>query len=323
MSGDFGPHVIIPASLDFLSEFPDTSLRLVGDPDVIRPLLGGRVDDRIRLVASTSVVGMGDKPSFALRHRRDSSLYRSIELVAEQHADAAVSAGNTGALMAMGRYLLRTHPGIDRPAIATMIPTRNGFCYMLDLGANVDCSAEHLYQFALLGASLAEAVSGCESPRVALLNVGEEEIKGNEQVKLASRLIREHSSLNYVGYVEGDDVYAGKADVVVCDGFVGNVALKSSEGLARLLGHAFAEAFRGSWYRRLVGLLARPIVEELQEVMDPSRHNGASLLGLQGIVVKSHGSANRECFAHALRQARQEVVRNVPALTNQKLSQLL
>lgn len=323
MSGDFGPHIIIPASLDFLSEFPDSHICLVGDGATLRALLGAACTDRIQVVESESVVGMGDKPSFALRHRKDSSMYRAIELVATARADAAVSAGNTGALMAMGRYLLHTHHGIDRPAIATRIPTQHGHCYMLDLGANVDCSAEHLCQFALLGAALAEALDGKPAPSVALLNVGEEEIKGNEQVKLASRLLQERSGLNYVGYVEGDDIYTGKVDVVVCDGFVGNVALKTSEGLARLLGASLSSAFRGGWYRRLVGVLAQPIIGELKSVMDPSRHNGASLLGLQGTLVKSHGSANRACFAHALRQARREVIQQVPALTNAKLMQLL
>jgi glycerol-3-phosphate acyltransferase PlsX len=289
----------------------------------MRPLLAAQSSDRLRLVSAESVVGMGDKPSYALRHRKDSSMYRAIAAVADGDADAAISAGNTGALMAMGRYLLHTHHGIDRPAIATRIPTREGYCYMLDLGANVDCSAEHLCQFALLGAALSEALDGRAAPRVALLNVGEEEIKGSEQVKLASRLLRERSGLNYVGYVEGDGIYAGRVDVVVCDGFVGNVALKSSEGLARLLGQSLRQAFEGSLYRRLVGLLARPIIDELKGVMDPSRHNGASLLGLQKTLVKSHGSADRRCFAQALRQARLEVIQQVPAITNAKLAQLI
>ena len=323
MSGDFGPHVIVAASLDFLLEYPDTRLLLAGDAGLIRSFLGPDVDNRIQIIPAESVVGMGEKPSYALRQRKDSSMYRAIDAVARGDADAVVSAGNTGALMAMGRYLLHTHHGIDRPAIATRIPTRGGHCYMLDLGANVDCSAEHLCQFALLGASLSEALDHKPFPRVALLNVGEEEVKGNEQVKLASRLLKERSGINYVGYVEGDGIFSGKVDVVVCDGFVGNVALKSSEGLARLLGATLGRAFEGSWYRRLVGLLARPVIGELKGVMDPSRHNGASLLGLQGTVVKSHGSADRNCFAHALRQARLEAIQQVPAITNAKLAQLL
>ncbi len=321
MSGDFGPHVIVPSSLDFLARHPDCRLLLVGDEARIRSLAGSFSSDLpFDIIHAPQVVGMDEKPSMALRKRRDSSLYKAISLVASHEADACVSAGNTGAMMAMGRYRLGTHPGIDRPAIATVLPTRKGQCYMLDLGANVDCSADHLFQFALMGAVLAETVDNLQAPRVALLNVGEEEIKGNEQVKLASRLIREHSQLNYVGYIEGDDIYAGKADVVVCDGFVGNIALKSSEGLARLMGASLDAAFRRSLYRRLLGWLARPVLTELRELMDPSRRNGASLLGLQGIVVKSHGSANQLCFGHAIQQAREEVTRQLSVRLNDRLA---
>ncbi len=319
MSGDFGPHIIVPASLDFLSRYPDTALELVGDLDQITPYLPGS-HPRLALLQADTVVGMDEKPSTALRQRRDSSLYRVIERVAQGQAQACVSAGNTGAMMAMGRYLLHTHPGIDRPAIASAIPTRDRHCYMLDLGANVDCSADHLFQFALMGSVLVEALEGMPRPRVALLNVGEEEIKGNEQVKLASRLLREHHELNYVGYIEGDGIYQGYADVVVCDGFVGNIALKSSEGLARLMGRSLDGAFRQTFYRRVVGWLARPVLAELRSLMDPSRRNGASLLGLQGIVVKSHGSANRACFGHAIAQARAEVLQGVPRMLNERLA---
>jgi glycerol-3-phosphate acyltransferase PlsX len=323
MSGDFGPRVAVPAALDFVHAHADVSLILVGDPLQIQPLLTTPKSDRLRVEAATSVVTMADKPSFALRKRRDSSMALAIRLVASGEADACVSAGNTGALMAMGHYQLHMHPGIDRPAITTAIPTRTGHCYMLDLGANVDCSAEHLFQFALMGSALAEAVDGLPAPRVALLNVGEEENKGNEQVKLASRLLQEHAQLNYIGYIEGNDIYTGKADVVVCDGFVGNVALKSSEGLARFIAQQLQRSFSGSWYRRLVGLLARPVLKQLRQQLDPSGRNGASLLGLQGIVVKSHGSATRECFGYAIEQARTEVLRDVSGLINRKLNQML
>ncbi|WP_421862948.1 phosphate acyltransferase PlsX [Motiliproteus sp.] len=322
MSGDLGPRVAVPAVCRFAEQHPDTELLLIGDPSRINPLLT-QSTPRVSVLAAESVVEMTDKPSFALRKRKDSSMYLAVQLVAEGKADACVSAGNTGALMAMGHYLLHMHPGIDRPAIATAIPTQNGHCYMLDLGANVDCSAEHLFQFALMGSALSEAVDQLEQPRVSLLNVGQEEIKGNEQVKLASRLIREHSSLNYIGYIEGNDIYSGKADVVVCDGFVGNVALKSSEGLARFITRELLQSFDAGWYQRLVGLLARPLLERLKRQLDPSRRNGASLLGLQGIVVKSHGSANEECFGHAIAQARAEVIRDVPGLINEKLSRML
>ncbi|MEH6627683.1 MAG: phosphate acyltransferase PlsX [Motiliproteus sp.] len=323
MSGDFGPHVIIPSALDFISRFPDCRLLLVGDEQKIRNHLKQVSPSfQIDVVHASEIVAMDEKPSTALRKRKDSSLYRSISLVAEGQADACVSAGNTGAMMAIGRYLLRTHPGIDRPAIASALPTRTGHSYILDLGANVDCSADHLFQFALMGSVLMETVDGKTAPRVALLNVGEEEIKGNEQVKLASRLIQEHSQINYIGYIEGDDIYAGKADVVVCDGFVGNIALKSSEGLARLLGRSLKTAFERSLYRKLIGFLARPILGEMQELMDPSRRNGASLLGLQGIVVKSHGSANQACFGFAIEQARAEVVQGLSEKLNERLSSL-
>ncbi len=323
MSGDLGPRIAVPAVLDFSLSHPDTQVILVGDPVQIRSLLPERYSDQLCIESAQSVVTMADQPSFALRKRKDSSMYRAVKLVAEGRADACVCAGNTGALMAMGRYLLRMHPGIDRPALATAIPTRLGHCYMLDLGANVDCSAGHLFQFALMGSALAEALDGMEAPRVALLNVGAEQVKGNEQVKLASRLLQEHGALNYIGYIEGDGIYTGKADVVVCDGFVGNVALKSSEGLARFIAQQLRQSLSGTWYRRLVGMLAMPILSQLKQQLDPSRLNGASLLGLQGIVVKSHGSATRECFAHAIVQAQTEVRRDVPGLINSRLGQII
>ncbi|MFT6916182.1 MAG: glycerol-3-phosphate acyltransferase PlsX [Motiliproteus sp.] len=323
MSGDFGPRVAVPAALDFSKSYPDTRLILVGDPFQIESLLPAQYADRFSIEAADSIVSMAEKPSVVLRKRKDSSMYRAVKLVADGRADACVCAGNTGALMAIGHYLLRMHPGIDRPAIATAIPTRTGHCYMLDLGANVDCSAEHLFQFALLGSALAEALDGLDAPRVALLNVGVEALKGNEQVKLASRLLQEHAALNYIGYIEGNDIYSGRADVVVCDGFVGNVALKSSEGVARLIAGQLQQSFTSSWYRKCVGLLARPVLKQLKEQLDPSRRNGASLLGLQGIVVKSHGSATRECFVQAIVQARAEVQRDLTGLINEKLSQIL
>ncbi len=323
MSGDFGPRIAVPAALDFIDANADVTLILVGDPLQIQPLLTLPESGRLRVEAAASVVSMTDKPSFALRKRRDSSMAGAIRLVATGEADACVSAGNTGALVAMGRYQLHTRPGIDRPAITTTIPTRTGHCYMLDLGANVDCSAEHLFQFALMGSALSEAVDGLQAPRVALLNVGEEEIKGNEQVRLASQLLQQYAPLNYIGYIEGNDIYSGKADVVVCDGFVGNVALKSSEGLARFIAQQLQQSFARSWYRRVIAVLAKPVLKQLWRQLDPSDRNGASLLGLQGIVVKSHGSATRECFGHAIGQARAEVLRDVSGLLNRKLNQKL
>jgi len=315
MGGDFGPRVTIPATLDALERHPHLSAKLIGHTEAIQPLLVGLDSDvacRIDIVHTPDTISMSDKPSQALRTGQDSSMYRAIQLVDEGAAQACVSAGNTGALMVLGRYILRMLPGVDRPAIISSVPTAKGHCYLLDLGANVDCSAEHLLQFAIMGSVMTAAVDGIESPRVGLLNIGQEQVKGNEQVKLASRLIQEHASLNYVGYIEGDDLYAGNADVVVCDGFVGNIALKSSEGLARLINQKVQASFKKGFYRKLLALLAKPVLADLKKQMDPSRRNGASLLGLQGIVIKSHGSANRQCYGFAIEQAVKEIEQNIP-----------
>jgi glycerol-3-phosphate acyltransferase PlsX len=315
MGGDFGPRVTVPATLSALKRHSHLSAKLVGHKDSITPLLNRLNADvacRVEIVHAEDVISMSDKPAQALRHGKASSMYKALELVSEHKAQACISAGNTGALMVLGRHILRTLPGIDRPAIISAVPTVDKHCYMLDLGANVDCSAEHLLQFAIMGSVMAAAVEEMDEPRVGLLNIGQEEVKGNEQVKLASRLIEERGGLNYIGYVEGDDLYAGKADVVVCDGFVGNIALKSSEGLARLISRKFQASFKKGLYRRLLALIASPVLNELKRQMDPSRRNGASLLGLQGIVIKSHGSANRKCFGYALDQAVAEIEQDVP-----------
>ncbi|WP_299178644.1 phosphate acyltransferase PlsX [uncultured Neptuniibacter sp.] len=317
MGGDFGPRVTIPATLDALKRFPHLSAKLVGHSESITPYLNclqAEIACRVDIVHAPDVISMSEKPSQTLRNGKQSSMFRALQLVADQEAQACVSAGNTGALMVLGRYILRTLPGIDRPAIISSVPSVNGHCYMLDLGANVDCSAEHLLQFAIMGSVMAAAVDDIPRPKVGLLNIGQEEVKGNEQVKLASRLIDEQGGLNYIGYVEGDDLYAGTADVVVCDGFVGNIALKSSEGLARMISHKFQASFQKGIYRRALAMLARPVLRDLKKQMDPSRRNGASLLGLQGIVIKSHGSANQNCFGYALDQAVAEIEQNVPRL---------
>jgi len=306
MGGDFGPRVTVPAVLDALKRHPHLIIHLVGDEEQIKPFLKRvrpAVAERLVIVHSASIIRNEDKPSYALRHLRDSSMFLALQQVADGEADACVSAGNTGALMAIGRHVIRTLPGIDRPAIISPVPTPSGHSYLLDLGANVDCSAEHLLQFAVMGSVLVQSVEGKVNPAVGVLNIGEEEIKGNEQVRLASRLIDEQPGLNYTGFVEASDLFSGKADVIVCDGFVGNIALKSSEGLARLIGRKVKSSFRGSLYRRLLAMLARPMLMQLQREIDPSRHNGASLLGLQGIVVKSHGAANAKSFRYALEQA--------------------
>lgn len=315
MGGDFGPRVTVPAAIDALRRHPSLRILLVGRQEQIDPLLSRHVTSelqRLTVLHADSVVAMDEKPALALRRRRDSSMYLALQAVADGRAHACVSAGNTGALMVLGRSILQTLPGIDRPAITSAVPTVNGHCYMLDLGANVDCTASHLLQFAIMGSVMVRAVEELEFPRVGLLNIGAEEIKGNEQVRLASRLLAEQDQLNYIGFVEGDGVFSGKADLVVCDGFVGNIALKSSEGLARLISRKLRRSFNRSLYRRILALLARPVLKELQEQLDPGRRNGASLLGLQGIVVKSHGGANRTCFGYALDQAVSEAQMNVP-----------
>lgn len=315
MGGDQGADTVVPAALNTLERRPDLRLILVGDQETLRQRLrqAGYRDggDRLHIHHASEVVGMDESPSRALRLKKDSSMRVAIDLVKGGAAQACVSAGNTGALMATARYVLKTLPGIDRPAISTSIPSIEGHTLVLDLGANVDCSAEHLFQFAVMGSVLANAVHGLERPRVGLLNIGEEEIKGNDQVKEAARLLAE-SSLNYIGFVEGDDVYKGGVDVVVCDGFVGNVALKTSEGVAKMIGHFMREEFRRNLLTRLAGLIAMPVLRAFRRRIDPRRYNGASLLGLRGIVIKSHGGADALAFENAIDVAALEVQKAVP-----------
>jgi len=322
MGGDFGPRVTIPSCLQALSRHPNLMIRVFGHQDEIYPYTRKISRDtaaRFEVVHTDHVIAMDAKPSMALRHGKGSSMHMALKQVSDGLANACVSAGNTGALMVLGRSVLKMLPGIDRPAIISAVPTHSGHSYMLDLGANVDCGAENLLQFAIMGSTMAQAVDQIEQPRVGLLNVGQEEIKGNEQVKLASRLIEEHGRLNYIGYIEGDDIFSGRCDVVVCDGFVGNIALKGSEGLANLIRHKVKHSFRHGLYRRFLGLLAKPVLAELNRQMDPSRRNGASLLGLQGIVVKSHGGANKKCFRYALDQAIAEIEMDLPSRISQHI----
>ncbi|MBU0498592.1 MAG: phosphate acyltransferase PlsX [Gammaproteobacteria bacterium] len=312
MGGDHGPSVVVPAAVDFLRQDPETRLILVGLEDEIRRYLGADAGNpRIRVQHASQVVTMDELPSKALRNKKDSSMRVAINLVKEGEADACVSAGNTGALMATARFVLKTISGIDRPAIMAAMPSMEGETWMLDLGANVDCSDEHMFQFAAMGSELVTAVRELPRPRVGLLNIGEEEIKGNEQVKLAHERLSA-SSLNYIGYVEGDDIYKGGVDVVVCDGFVGNVSLKSVEGVAKMIGQFMKEEFNRNLLTKLAGLIALPVLRSLRRRMDPRRYNGASLLGLKGIVVKSHGGADVLSFENAIRFARKEVLADVP-----------
>ncbi len=306
MGGDHGLPVTVPAALSFLSHEPEVRLLLVGREHELRAALakaGAGDHPRIEVRNATEVVGMDEAPASALRGKRDSSMRVAIEAVKAGDAQACVSAGNTGALMATARFVLRMLEGIDRPAIAAPLPNqRGGVTTVLDLGANVDCEPTHYLQFAIMGAALVSALEGRERPSVGLLNIGEEAIKGNEVVKQAGELLRA-SGLNFHGNVEGGDIYAGTTDVVVCDGFVGNVALKTSEGLARMLTEFIREEFTRNLFTRLVAFAALPVLGRLRRRVDHRRYNGASLVGLRGIVIKSHGAADPVAFESALRRA--------------------
>ena len=326
MGGDHGPHVTVPAALDFQSRVADVDMILVGKPEAIEAELkarGAAARDRLRVHATSEVVEMDEAPAQAMRYKKDSSMRVAINLVKSGEANAAVSAGNTGALMAISRFVLKTIPGIDRPAIATVLPnSKGGYTYVLDLGANVDCTPEQLMQFGVMGAMLVAAVEHKERPSVGLLNIGVEDIKGNETVKRAAELLRA-SGLNFYGNVEGDDIYKGTTDVVVCDGFVGNSLLKASEGVAKMITGFLREEFKRTPWNMLAALVARPVINALRARMDPAKYNGATLVGLKGIVIKSHGSADVGAFAHALESAVEEVRHNVPQRIAARMSEIM
>jgi glycerol-3-phosphate acyltransferase PlsX len=308
MGGDHGTHVTVPAAVEYLQRHPNDTVVLVGVADSIEAelhILGVTAGSHLRIHAASEVVGMDEAPQVALRNKKDSSMRVAINLVKSGEATACISAGNTGALMATARYVLKMLPGIDRPAIASILPTVKGEVCMLDLGANVDCTAEHLLQFALMGSVLVSAIEHKENPTVGLLNIGSEDIKGNEVVKMAAELLQQ-SDLNFHGNVEGDDIYKGVTDVVVCDGFVGNVALKTTEGLAQMLRAFLREEFSKNVFTKLAGLIAMPVLNAFRRRVDHRRYNGASLLGLKGIVVKSHGSADSLAFRCAIERAAEE-----------------
>ncbi len=326
MSGDFGPAVTVPASVRALSFMPDICLMLLGDADVILQQLDKLDSDysgRIRVVATTQVVGMDEKPASALRNKKDSSLYRAIQLLKEGEVQACVSAGNTGALLAVGCYLLRTFEGIDRPAICAAIPTQQGSALLLDVGANVDVHAENLHQFAIMGSVLASAILDLEKPRVGLLNIGVEDIKGNEQVKHAASLLQADAALNYIGFVEANEIFFDRADVVVCDGFVGNVALKASEGAARLIRDRLRQSFNHNLLVRCAGWLLRPLLARFRGEINPARYNGASFLGLTATLVKSHGSADETAFCRAVELAAHEARADIPGRIRTQLESWL
>jgi glycerol-3-phosphate acyltransferase PlsX len=325
MGGDFGPKVTVPASLQILKKYPKLRLILVGDESSVHHELNRLPHDgvlnRLEIIHTTQQVAMDELPSTALRSKKDSSMRVALNKIKEGKAQACVSAGNTGALMATARFVLKTLPGVDRPAIITSLPTvhPNKEVRMLDLGANVDSSAEHLFQFAVMGSVLVSALDNIKQPKVALLNIGEEEMKGNEQVKETAQLLSDSSAVNYIGYIEGNAIFSGIADVVVCDGFVGNIALKTLEGTASLFANYMKKAFNRNWLTRLTALIARPSLYYVKAAMDPGSRNGASLIGLQGIVIKSHGSAKTAAFAVAIEEAVHEVEKNIPQLIRQEV----
>jgi glycerol-3-phosphate acyltransferase PlsX len=319
MGGDHGAHVTVPAVLEYLAHDPNSAFILAGRQDVIEAELarqGASAGERLRVRHAAEVIAMDEQPAAALRSKKDSSMRAAVDLVKKGEAEACVSAGNTGALMAISRFVLKTLPGIDRPAIATILPTLKGHTYVLDLGANVDCTAEHLLQFGIMGSELVASVDGKTQPTVGLLNIGQEDIKGNEVVKRAAELLRA-SGLNFSGNVEGDDIYKGTTDVVVCDGFVGNVALKTSEGLAQMLATYLREEFKRNWLTKAAGLVAWPVIRAFKRRVDHRRYNGATLIGLRGVVIKSHGSADVFAFGFAIERAVEEartgVLRHIEA----------
>ena len=325
MGGDFGPEVVIPAAVHVVKKSRDIHIILVGDETRLRDFAKDNnidLDEHFEIQHASQVVEMHEDPRHAVRKKKDSSMRVAINLVKEGRAQAAVSAGNTGALMATAKFVLKTLPGIDRPAICTTIPSYGGHTHMLDLGANVDSSAEHLFQFAVMGSVLAEAIDSTHKPKVGLLNIGSEDSKGNAQVKAANDLLQD-GAFNYIGYVEGDDIYSDKVDVVVCDGFVGNVSLKTMEGVAKMIANMMRDEFKRSIFTRLAALIAMPVLNRFKKRVDPRMYNGASMLGLSGIVIKSHGSADVLSYANAIEIAMLEVEKSVPEHISEFMEPLL
>lgn len=308
MGGDHGPHVTIPAALKALSEDDQLNIVLVGLEDAIQAELKAQnatTNSRLRIHHASEVVLMDESPQSAMKNKKDSSMRVAINLTKSGEAHACVSAGNTGALMATARFVLKMLPGIERPAIASALPSEKGNTYMLDLGANADCTAEQLLQFAVMGAMLVSSIEHKKNPSVGLLNIGSEDIKGNEVVKQTAELLKE-SHLNFYGNIEGDDIFKGTTDVVVCDGFVGNVALKTTEGLAHMMGSFLTQEFKRSFITKIMAIIAMPVLKAFKKRLDPRRYNGASFLGLRGVVVKSHGGADAVAFYHAIHVAVEE-----------------
>jgi len=325
MGGDFGPEVVIPAAVHVVKKSRDIHIILVGDETRLRDCAKDNnidLDKHFEIQHASQVVEMHEDPRHAVRKKKDSSMRVAIDMVKEGRAQAVVSAGNTGALMATAKFVLKTVPGIDRPAICTTMPSFSGHTHMLDLGANVDSSAEQLLQFAVMGSVLAEAVDNTHQPKVGLLNIGSEDGKGNAQVKQANDLLQ-NGPFNYIGYVEGDDINGDKVDVVVCDGFVGNVSLKTMEGVAKMIATMMREEFKRSVFSMLAGLVAMPVLKRFKKRVDPRMYNGASMLGLTGIVIKSHGSADVLSYANAIEIALLEIEKSVPDHIREYMEPLL
>jgi glycerol-3-phosphate acyltransferase PlsX len=332
MGGDYGPSVTVPGVKLALGRLPNLTVVLVGLQEALSPLLekhGLVGHPRIQVVPASQVVEMDESPALALRNKKDSSMRVALNLVKEGTAKACVSAGNTGALMATSRFVLKMLPGIDRPAIMYSLPTLDPLTkkmdrvHMLDLGANVGCTEDHLFQFAVMGSVFSQQVDGIHSPKVALLNIGEEDMKGLEVIRLAAQKISSCPALNYIGYVEGTDIFKGKSNVIVCDGFVGNIALKTIEGTVKYIASQMKMAFNRRLLNKLCGLLAFPIFSEMRKNLDLRRHNGASLLGLKGIVIKSHGGADAESFSTALEVAAHEVAKDIPHKIHALIDEIL
>ncbi|WP_019556661.1 phosphate acyltransferase PlsX [Thiomicrorhabdus arctica] len=324
MGGDHGLVVTVPASIDALKKFSDIHIILVGKEDLINAELSNHQYDvsRITVQHADQIVEMCELPSKALRNKKQSSMRIALNLVKDDQAQACVSAGNTGALMAVAKFVLKMLPDIDRPAICTSMPTMKGHVHVLDLGANVGCTGKQLAQFAMMGSVLAQAVDDNASPKVGLLNIGEEEIKGHQRIKDAHQLIR-GTDINYIGYVEGDDIFKGDVDVVACDGFDGNIALKSAEGVAKMISFYLKQSFKKNLLTKVVALIAYPVLKSFKKKVDPAKYNGASLLGLRKIVIKSHGSADQDSYFYAIAEARLEVSKNVPELISTEVSKLI
>lgn len=327
MGGDHGPLVILPAALKALQTHSHLKFIFCGDQTTVESFfsdLDPTLTTRFEIVHCSENVRMDEKPTAALRNKKQSSMRKMLELVESGQADACVSAGNTGALLAMAFYVLKTLPGIDRPALISSLPTSGrDKVYLLDLGANVNCDSETLFQYAVMGAVQAEQVAGITAPRVALLNVGEEQIKGNDQVKYAGQLLEQAQDINYIGFVEGNDIFSHAADVIVTDGFVGNIAMKSCEGLAKLFIDQVKQASQKNWLSKILAKIALPLFQKIYKRVNPDQYNGASLIGLRGIVVKSHGNASTEAFLYAINEAIHEVDRQVPTKIKDKIESVL